>query len=549
MKALVILARYRILAGILAGILSGILSACYNQPQPDLPKSAGTIALSSPELVRGRALYVENCVPCHGAEGHGDGWRVKELEGPKPRDFHNDRTMARMSPTSAFTAISKGVPRSAMSAFDLLSEGDRWSLAFFVLSLAHTDEAATRGEKLAAELRMERPSPRTLSTLGNQGILADMVKRGQDAGGARDVLAYFRRTAPYELHVFGVDTFRNDVGRAVATYRKGEHESAKRILGNSYLDNLDSHLQLILSRQSGVVLTIELQVRSLRKAFSQGLPMAEVGAQAQGLSQSLDLAAPILSQIESNPSLALGAATALSYALDGALFLFLLITLVTRRGADKRERKVLAVGIVTGVAASIAIAMMWSEATFPGGIRIKISLAVSALVAGLALLLLAGLVRHFRWPPQTRTIAAPSWLGVIFLLSAGVLVRDSMEFLPVILLLPSSSLWIGAVVAVVALALLIGLLVTLERRLAISARTGLLAICTATLAIISAGTCARAAQMARYLPTEQAGTMQSPWLSLWPTSQGVLIQLVVAAACTVILVIFTLLPSKAASLN
>ncbi len=539
MKALVILAVY----GTLAGILSGILSACYNQPQSDVPKSSGTVALNSPELERGRALYVENCVPCHGAEGRGDGWRVKELEGPKPRDFHNDRTMARMSPTSAFTAISNGVPRSAMSAFDLLPEGDRWSLAFFVLSLAHTDEAATRGQKLAAELKMARPSPRTLSTSGNQEILADMVKRGQDAVGARDVLAYFRRTAPYQLHSFGLDTFRNDMGRAVATYRRGEHESAKRILGDSYLDNLDSYLQLILSRQSGVVLTIELQVRSLRKAFSQGLPMAQVEAQAQDLSRSLDLAAPILSRLESNSGLALGAATALSYALDGALFLFLLVTLVSRRGADKRERKVLAAGIATGIAASIAIAMMWSATTFSGGIRIKVSLAVSALVAGLALLLLAGVVRHFRWPPQTRTIAAPSWLVAIFLLSAGVLVRDSMEFLPVILLLPTS-LWLGAVVAVVALALLIGLLVTLERRLAISARTGLLAISTATLAIISAGAVARAAQMARYLPTDQAGTMQSPWLSLWPTSQGVLIQLVVAASCTAILVVFTLLPSK-----
>lgn len=534
MKALVLLA------------LFGLLTACYNQPRPDLPDSASnrSTLIGSPDRERGLDLYTENCVPCHGAEGHGDGWRVKELEGPKPRDFHNDRTMGRMSPSNAYAAITNGVPRSTMTAFDLISPDDRWHLAFYVLSLAHTEESAERGNALVTKMKIPSLTPRQLSELGNQEIITDMLGRGQSLRSSTDILAYFRQAAPYQNLEFGLGTFRNEVGKAMSAYRKGDHENAKSILSASYLDNLDSHLKLILSHQSGLVLQIEMQVRALRIAFEKGLPIGEIAMQAQELTASLDAAAPLLAKVEANSGVALGAATTLSFAIDGALFLFLLITLVSRRGADKRERKVLAFGIATGIATSTVIVVMWSSGMFDGSIRTTASLALSALVTISSLLMVVGVVRHFRCPPQTRTIAAPSGLLLLFLFSASVIVRDTLEVVPAIRLLPSSSLWIGALAATAALGVLIGLLVALERRLEISSRTALLAITASLIAIISAGGFARAAQMSRLLSTDQAGTMHSPWLSLWPTSQGVLIQLLVAACCTLLLIVFTLLPTK-----
>jgi mono/diheme cytochrome c family protein len=97
---------------------------------------------STPKLVAlGKQLYGEQCAPCHGASGRGDG-EAAYLLYPKPRDFVAARyrlvsTWDRV-PTDQdlFDTISRGMPGSAMPSWEHLTADQRWGLVYYIKSLA-----------------------------------------------------------------------------------------------------------------------------------------------------------------------------------------------------------------------------------------------------------------------------------------------------------------------------------------------------------------------------------------------------------------------------
>src|SRR5262249_45798026 len=75
-----------------------------------------------------RALYVKNCVSCHGPEGRGDGFAASALARP-PADFH----MRQPTEAQALRSISNGVPGTAMAAWrSRLNDAQRAALAQYV---------------------------------------------------------------------------------------------------------------------------------------------------------------------------------------------------------------------------------------------------------------------------------------------------------------------------------------------------------------------------------------------------------------------------------
>lgn len=103
--------------------------------------------VATPELVaRGRELYAQQCVSCHGAVGKGDGPAASALK-PAPRDFtvepgwKNGRRV-----TMVFKTLKEGLPGSAMAAYATLPADDRWALSHFVMSLGGKGEADTAAD-------------------------------------------------------------------------------------------------------------------------------------------------------------------------------------------------------------------------------------------------------------------------------------------------------------------------------------------------------------------------------------------------------------------
>ena len=109
-----------------------------------------------PDLRRGQRLYRQACAACHGPEGTPPTAGRLPLS-TRPTAFSSKPDVSRLSPQRVFAATTYGVPGTAMPSFgDALPEAERWDVAFYALTLAHTDgRERARGEELL------RKAPRT----------------------------------------------------------------------------------------------------------------------------------------------------------------------------------------------------------------------------------------------------------------------------------------------------------------------------------------------------------------------------------------------------
>lgn len=152
---------------------------------PDEPASGYPDLLSDVKseqrLARGETLYRMHCVVCHGTNGRGDG-PASSFLFPPARDFGTGRFRLVSSTNGApfdadlVATLRRGIPGSAMPAWNWLAEPDLWALASYV---------------------------RTLATLGfEQRLLAEAEANGdptlaREAGAiARERLAPDQRIAP-----------------------------------------------------------------------------------------------------------------------------------------------------------------------------------------------------------------------------------------------------------------------------------------------------------------------------------------------------------------
>ena len=109
-----------------------------------------TVPRTPPDLVRAHALWKDACAVCHGLAGDGRPTTPLALN-PPPANFHDEETLAKLTPFKVFTALGLGVPGTAMPAFAHLSDDDRWSLSSYLFTLkpgrlgavtqTHLDEA------------------------------------------------------------------------------------------------------------------------------------------------------------------------------------------------------------------------------------------------------------------------------------------------------------------------------------------------------------------------------------------------------------------------
>jgi mono/diheme cytochrome c family protein len=83
---------------------------------------------------RGRSLYFQNCLECHGATGDGDGPRAYFIF-PRPRDFHEEATRETMNRPRLYDAVADGVNGREMPA---------WRFVFAAQDIADVSEFVYR---------------------------------------------------------------------------------------------------------------------------------------------------------------------------------------------------------------------------------------------------------------------------------------------------------------------------------------------------------------------------------------------------------------------
>lgn len=132
------LANSRLLIGdglVLVAICVLLLGITWTGPAKSNSQS-NPIKMTSASVATGQSLFAQNCVPCHGQNGFGDGPLAATLN-PPPADFHA-RHLDDHTDLQLFLWIQNGIPGTAMPSFkSKLTNDEIWNLINFVRSFRH----------------------------------------------------------------------------------------------------------------------------------------------------------------------------------------------------------------------------------------------------------------------------------------------------------------------------------------------------------------------------------------------------------------------------
>ena len=112
----------------------------YSQ-QKDTLGLVNPIPMNEESIQRGKEVFLQYCVGCHGRRADGRGIQALNLV-PKPQNLRNAQFIKYLSDERIYTSISGGVRGTAMPAFEgimVIPKKDRWSVINYIRSLTAGD--------------------------------------------------------------------------------------------------------------------------------------------------------------------------------------------------------------------------------------------------------------------------------------------------------------------------------------------------------------------------------------------------------------------------
>lgn len=517
-------------AALAHGIADGVLLL---YPIPVAPAKA-------PDLARGAAVFAQQCVACHGAHGAGDGPMAAKLD-PPPIAF-TDRARARArSVLALYQAVSRGVSGTSMPAFKELSDADHWAVAFYAGTLSNDDAMRRRGAakwEADASLRSRFDS---LSTLTRSSEAALSETAGAET--ARDVLAYLRSspssvTGPQGT---GVALAKTRLHESLAAYRSGDKTAATRLALSAYLDGFEPLEPALAARNQELLSRVESAMLEYRSALA--------GNQPQRVIEGAERIEALLGETESelDPAKAdrttafVGALTILlREGLEALLVVVGMIAFLKKAG----RREVLPHVHAGWISALAAGGLTWVAATYVvsiSGASREVTEGVSSVFAAVVLLGV-GLWMHQksaagRWQAYLRDKMSSAMSRRSTYAMAGLaFVAVYREVFETVLFY--SALWtegngaallLGLAAGSVILAAIAWALLRTSARMPIAKFFSVSSIFVAVLAVVLIGKGAKALQEAGMLNAHPLPFPRIDFLGIYPTTQTLLAQLVVAA--------------------
>lgn len=261
-------------------------------PQLSLPRSL----IASSEI---KMTFQSDCSSCHGDLGRGDGPLAQQLN-PAPTDFTDITRANNRSILGLYDALSDGIEGTAMPSFKHLTERERWSLAFFVGSLAFTADEK-QGIPRESGLTVQDVvmfSPFELNSKHSKGewMLVETAR-------ANPALLFSSNGSPLSIA-------RQRLEEANVAYQKGDYDEAKRLTVSAYLDGFELVENSLDARDKALRQSIESGLLNLRQEMSD----------QQNVEQSL---AVVLTQLEEAEELLTGSSMS-DATLFSASFIILL---------------------------------------------------------------------------------------------------------------------------------------------------------------------------------------------------------------------------------
>jgi high-affinity iron transporter len=494
--------------------------------------------LAPPSEARALAIFKSTCAQCHGEDGRADTDKARALN-PRPVSFLDGERMSRIAPALGFHALTFGIANTAMASFETLPASDRWSLAFYVVSLRHRGRDLAHGERAFADARV--PLAPTASRLAG---LTDAQLAGElgmlDEAARADAIAWLRVRASFAEVPGG--TFadaRRLLGEVAAN--AGDRARAKELAVAAYLEGVEPHEASLRARDAAATARIEEAFLQLRRTIAAGatIDADAVRRDVARATMLLDGAEEHARRDRSVPFFA-ALAIALREGFEIALLISALLAFVRKSGHPESAPWVhagwllaLPAGAVTWFAVGAAV----------GGARRELTEGVLTLVAASMLLFVShfvlGKLESRKWlkflERKTRERSTRPWplLFVAFVAAYREAIEIVIFFRALALDSPgrAAAIAAGVVTGCAILAALVFGMQQLGRRLnprPVMVASGLL---LTALAIALVGQGVRALQEGGYVPLTPIGNAQGglPSLGLYPTIEGLGTQLVVLA--------------------
>jgi len=293
-----------------------------------------------PAFADGQKIYTENCAQCHGATGKGDGSGRESMnpKTPLPANFTDPDRIGGLSPFKAFNTASFGIEGTAMASFAVLSEEQRWQVAFYVFSLRFSAEDVKNGAALvqAKKLPAELQTAATLATNSDAALLEQLKSYAKDETEAREMLAYLRRGVLETRSGDPLAIARGLLREAIALYAKGEKEKAYQKSVEAYLDGYELSEPTLIAKDAAFGRALENQFTQLRNAIKQGESVEEVQKRHLEIEVKLDQADEIFARDDSFSgyyAFANSALIILREGLEAALILAAILAMLRVMGA------------------------------------------------------------------------------------------------------------------------------------------------------------------------------------------------------------------------
>jgi len=223
-----------------------------------------------PDLARGAALYQAQCASCHGSAGAGDGALAAKLE-PKPIAFTDEERARSRSLMALYQVISQGVEGTSMPAFAGLPEHERWSLAFYVGSLAFKDTDIAAGESAFVQNNTASATIPDMNTLVT--VTEEELAKASAPSTARAVLAY-ARTHPEVVREQqerkGIVLARKLLQDSLDALKSNQRAKATELALSAYLDGFEPLEARLDATDRQLLVDVERTMQLYRGAVAQG---------------------------------------------------------------------------------------------------------------------------------------------------------------------------------------------------------------------------------------------------------------------------------------
>jgi high-affinity iron transporter len=321
-----------------------------------------------PSYPSARTIYLENCAQCHGEAGRGDGPGRESMnpKTPAPANFTDAEFMAGLSPFKVYNTTSFGIDNTAMSSFAALPDDQRWQLAFYVMALRFSADAASAGE---AWLKGKTPpadftSIATLAT-SSDDELAEKIKQSLPGSPMNEVLAYLRRGLLEKTSTDPLLIARTLLGEAATIYSQGDKQKAYQKAIEAYLDGFEMAEPALFAKDASLGRSLEAQFTQFRNSIRQGVSNEEIQKQRLAIETRLDQAAYMLgetSDFAGYYAFLNSALIILREGLEAALILAAIMAMLRVMGAAHAVRYIhfgwmlaLGAGVVTWLAAQTVL--------------------------------------------------------------------------------------------------------------------------------------------------------------------------------------------------